>query len=178
MKVDHGLNVFAVDPGETTGWALLWIPTANMVLRDVSVLEDVEFSCGQWSGSEDSQADAFKAELIGLECPVIFEDFILRQFRRDRTLLSPVRVMAKMEYVLHRHRLLTADPKLNPVRKQQASLAKSTATDARLRSWGLWIKGQPHARDAIRHGVTFLRRAKGDGRLRNWAWPELKDVGR
>lgn len=175
---DSGLNLFAVDPGGTTGWAVFWIPTANMILRGVDVLEDVEFECGQWDGSEDAQADAFASEISGLECPFIFEDFLLRQFRRDRDLLSPVRVMAKMEYVLWRQRAdalggVTSNSHPYPVRKQQASLAKSTVTDERLKKWNLWVTGMPHARDALRHGVTFLRRAKTDARLARWAWPDI-----
>lgn len=178
MKVDEGLNLFAVDPGGTTGWAMFWIPTANMLARDIDVLEDVEFDCGQWDGPEDKQTDEFLLELSGLDCPIIFEDFLLRQFRRDRDLLSPVRVMAKMEYCLYRLRNDLCDGRAYPVRKQQASLAKSTATDDRLKEWGLWEPGKPHARDAIRHGVTFLRRAKADQRLRDWAWRALREERR
>jgi hypothetical protein len=172
---DHGLNIFGVDPGGTTGWAVLWVPTVNLLSREVTLLEDVEFDCGEWSGPDDKQAEAFSIEVQTMRSnsPIIFEDFILRTFRQDRDLLAPVRVTAKMEFALYRLRDDLGVPKAYPVLKQQPSMAKSTATDDRLKDWGLWEPGKPHARDAIRHAVTFLRRAKADRRLRNWAWPEL-----
>lgn len=40
---------------------------------------------------------------------------------------------------------------------QSAAQAKGVVTDKRLKSWGLWVPGQQHARDAIRHAVTYLR---------------------
>lgn len=46
-----------------------------------------------------------------------------------------------------------------PLYQQQASAAKGVMTDKRLKLMGLWIKGQPHARDAIRHLVIATRRA-------------------
>lgn len=172
---DPGLNVVGIDPGGTTGWALLWIPTANVLLRDIDVLEDVEFDCGEWSGPEDEQAAKFARFVAGITGPIIIEDFILRQFRQDANLLAPVRVTAKMEYALYEMRLRAGDPLAYRVKKQQPSMAKSTATDDRLKDWGLWEPGKPHARDALRHAVTFLRRARTDRRIRIWGWPSLAD---
>lgn len=37
-----------------------------------------------------------------------------------------------------------------------AGLAKGFATDEKLKDWGMWQRGERHARDAIRHGVYFL----------------------
>jgi hypothetical protein len=167
--IDSGLELLAIDPGGTTGWAHFWIPTANLLGRSLDILEDVEYDCGQLTGSEPEQAMQIRPMLEEMSGtgPVICEDFILRQFRQDAALLSPVRLMAMIEFMVS---LINEPP---PFKKQQPSLAKSTATDERLKDWGLWEKGAPHARDAIRHGVTFLRRAKTDNRLRNWAWPHV-----
>lgn len=38
------------------------------------------------------------------------------------------------------------------------SNAKSTVTDERLKRWGWWVEGQPHARDAVRVAYTWARR--------------------
>lgn len=169
-RPDDGLNIMAVDPGGTTGWATFWIPTANMISRDIKILEEAEYNCGQVSGREERQALELAKIVIEMgPGPLIIEDFILRQFRQDRALLSPVRVTAMFEYGLYL-RDVTGD--VNPIRKQQASLAKSTATDDRLKDWGFWEPGAPHARDALRHALTFLRRAKQDPRLARWAWPD------
>lgn len=167
MTEYESLRLLAIDPGGTTGWAHFWIPPGNLSVRSRDVLEDVEYDCGQLTGPEPGQARQIGAiiTLMGDCGPVICEDFTLRQFRQDAALLAPVRLTAMIEYIISG---IIDEP---PFRKQQPSMAKSTATDERLKEWGLWEKGQPHARDAIRHGVTFLRRAKTDKSLRDWAWP-------
>jgi hypothetical protein len=54
---------------------------------------------------------------------------------------------------------------------QNASMAKSTATDERLKDAGLYRPGMLHAVDAMRHATTFLRRARADSKLREKAFP-------
>ena len=43
---------------------------------------------------------------------------------------------------------------------QGAGIAKKFATDEKLKDWGMWQRGERHARDAIRHGVYFLCHGK------------------
>jgi hypothetical protein len=43
-----------------------------------------------------------------------------------------------------------------PLKMQMAQQAKGFCTDEKLQDWGLWVKGQKHARDAIRHGIYYL----------------------
>ncbi len=43
-----------------------------------------------------------------------------------------------------------------PMVKQMAHQAKYFCTDDRLKEWDFYVKGQPHARDAIRHGCYYL----------------------
>lgn len=167
-------SVFAVDPGETTGWALLTVSAACLLDRRTSLFEDLEFDCGQVTGSEDIQAVELGEMLWQFRGPVIIEDFILRQFRQDRSLLAPIRLTAKLEYEIYISNEQRGNTGKQRVKKQQPSLAKTTATDERLKEWGLWEVGAPHARDAIRHAVTFLRRAKTDRKLLLWGWPELR----
>jgi hypothetical protein len=40
--------------------------------------------------------------------------------------------------------------------KQSAGMAKSFATDTKLRRWGLYQVGMRHANDAVRHGCYYL----------------------
>ncbi len=40
--------------------------------------------------------------------------------------------------------------------KQLAQNAMKFATDEKLKAWGMYVKGKPHARDAIRHGILYL----------------------
>lgn len=136
-------SVFAVDPGGTTGWAF------------VASGERLVFESGQLVGDEITQT----RELVRLirECKaddVVIEDFVLRQgIARSgagsrRVTLSPVRITAMLEYALGLS-----------LPKQSAADAKTFATDARLRTWGTYVRGD-HARDAMRHAMLRLARTK------------------
>lgn len=153
----------AFDPGGTTGWAVFTIYPDAMKDPEYKILHNVvSWNCGQFTGSENQQLD----EMLDLcaawdEADIVSEDFILRQYRKDRELLTPVRLNAGLEYGLW----LAADRKaelVRPIYLQQPSLAKSTMTDPRLKEAGYLepTAGTPHARDAVRHALTFLRRRK------------------
>lgn len=159
------LELLAYDPGGTTGWARVWLPTASLAPKG-SVLGALEFEVGQIEGSDRIQGKELARQLGAFDGPVVIEDFVLRKFSRDQDLLAPVRMTARIKQIIEllcqygyekedQHRVL-------PVFKQQPSLAMSTCTDDRMRRWGLWTPGKPHANDALRHAVTFLRRCKAD----------------
>lgn len=192
-----GLELFAFDPGGTTGWAYFACPTENVFKMETDLLDGMEVQYGQLSGKEPVQGmqayDLLKED--GFVGPVIIEDFTLRRFDQGDDLLSPVRMTARIEQMMEMlnwqrgvgeySRTLMPDGKVAALpnawrelrsRRQSAEMAMSTATDARLKDWGLWATGKPHARDAMRHGITFLRRAKTDGSLRRWGWPELFEL--
>jgi hypothetical protein len=95
-----------------------------------------------------------------------YEDFILRKYTKDRDLLAPVRMFSMIRFGIWGE-----DGRLPFT--QSASLAKSAATDPRMREAGLYRAGLPHGTDAARHVATFLRRARADAKLREAAWPEL-----
>lgn len=175
-------SVVALDPGGTTGWSVLMVHPEALCEPDVPVLANIEhFVQGQFTGEEDEQARQIM-ELI--ECwsdaAVVIEDFTLRTFRMDAELLSPVRITAKVEFGLKFWEGLGGwqRPRIR-VFKQQPALAMRTATDARLKEWRLYSAegAQQHARDATRHGITFLRRAKEKPTLRAEAWPALYGEG-
>ena len=44
---------------------------------------------------------------------------------------------------------------------QQASQAKGYATDERMRGWGVWQRGSPHKRDAVRQLCLKLNKVLG-----------------
>jgi hypothetical protein len=54
----------------------------------------------------------------------------------------------------HGHRKISVPP----VILQTASSASGYATDARLKNWGLWVKGRDHERSAWRHFALFLQK--------------------
>jgi hypothetical protein len=100
---------------------------------------------------------------------LVIEDFLLRKKVMDRELLSPVRLTAALELAVDYEGFHMT------LHRQSPAEAKTTATDARLKEWGLYRRagGMEHARDADRHSITFLRKAKMRGSIRGEAWPHL-----
>lgn len=154
-------TVLWFDPGSTTGWCIVSIWRMAVELSNYRILSNIAaWSLGEFVGPEGSivdqmmgLVDAWDGDLdaVGLE------DFILRQFSMGRELLAPVRISSRFQ-----DRLYTSERSGLLVPAQQPSLAMSTVTDDRLKTWGLYAPtaGKPHARDALRHALTFLRRLK------------------
>lgn len=160
-------TVVAFDPGGTTGWALFSVHPEALLCNDVLILDNIQhWACGQITGTEFKQVD----DMLELAdawpgAALLCEDFILRRFDMSRSVLAPVRVIAAFRYgIAPRH-----------VHLQQPQLAKTTMTDDRLRQIGFWqaTEGKVHARDAIRHGLTFLKRLKTQPKLLKVTFPDL-----
>lgn len=171
-------NIIALDTGGTTGWSIIMVHPDALSDPTVSVLENIEhWAHGEVNGDEDKQTFEIM-ELVEAwpDAAVVVEDFILRKYRKDRDLLAPVRMNAKIELALKIWPGLGGQRR-PPLFTQPSSLALGTITDARLREWGLYERagGAQHARDADRHALCFLRRAKHTQSLRMEAWPELFD---
>jgi hypothetical protein len=145
-----GYQVIALDPGGTTGWALIQVhPEAMGGDPGVPVLSNIEFwTAGQFTGKQDNQIDEI-LELVGSwpNARLVTEQFVLRQMN---ALLDPVEINAILRWAVRPRYWV----------QQQANLAMSTVTDDRQKAWGFWIPGQEHARDAVKHGITFLKRRK------------------
>jgi hypothetical protein len=162
------------DPGGTTGWSVLHVHAEALADPDIPILSNVlHWAHGQLVGPENEQA----SQILGIiaqwpGCAVLFEDFVLRVKSGDRDLLSPVRITAKVEYGL----FLAGTQEIY---KQMPSEAKSVATDDRLKSWGFYQRegGLEHARDADRHGLSWLRKCKQHSWLRARCWPYLYGPG-
>lgn len=148
------------DPGQVTGWAVLGVWPEALTDPEVKILPNVAaWSAGQFTGSERDMVSSM-VELVSAwseRSHVGYEDFILRKFSMGRELLAPVRVSARFE-----DRMESAGRAAQLVPPQAPSLALGSVTDARLKAWGFWnpLPGKPHARDAVRHAVTYLRRYK------------------
>lgn len=143
----------AIDPGGITGWALIGVhPDAMSGDPDIRILDNVEFwVAGQVNGEENAQCDEI-LELIGHwpSARLVIEDFLLRKQGMQRDLLSPVRITSVLEYEVRPRYFI----------KQQPALAMTTITDDRQKAMGFWVPGQEHARDGLKHALTFLKRQK------------------
>lgn len=166
-----------LDPGGTTGWAIMVVHPDALEIGGVSILQNLELT--RWGAipgagmGDESEQLAISRVLDTIQswpgCAYGTESFRLRQFTKDSELLTPVRVQAAVKYALWAG-------EWGPLWEQQPALAKSTAPDARLKEWGLYdTHSGPHARDAVRHAITFLRRCKEREALRRMAWPHLYD---
>ncbi|WIC89680.1 RuvC-like resolvase [Rhodococcus phage Maselop] len=176
------LTVCAFDPGGTTGWSVMMIDLADLANPKASLHLSLrrwyhgQVDCGAQSGNAGDSATANDYDLgisetgeaagvavleniIGESIAlavgpvaVVIEDFIPREQNMSRDFLSPVRVTSRLEQLLWESRTTT-------LHRQQPSFAKTTATDARIKDWGMWRDGHAarHARDADRHALTFLR---------------------
>lgn len=114
---------------------------------------------------------------------IVFEDFIVdfKQITQARDALSPVRLTAAFSYGLYATEPFGIGPfgaAQQRIWIQNRSLAKTTCTDVRLKHWGMHDQSSgPHARDATRHAIYFMKGCQGTGmkaREKRWrAWPHL-----
>lgn len=180
-------TVIAIDPGGTTGWSLISVVPEVLFEDDALILDNIlqhqhgQVDCGTHRGNLGTSLHdgiSTHGEFSGVydlakfvrswpSSAVVIEDFILRQFRNDRELLSPVRVTAALG---HQMWLTGRDYHV-----QSPADAKTTCNDDRLKSWGLYDASGAlqHARDADRHAILFLRKAKSRPAFREMAWPHL-----
>lgn len=177
----NSLPILAIDPGGTTGWSLMVLRRnhdGKEVLtegnQDLALKTKIKWWHGEIDCIKNLHVGMATLEKILDDWPsaaIVAESFFIRQRAVD---LSPVKVLAILEdYAWHQRR---------EVFYQQASQAKTTATDDRLREWGCYTRegGLGHARDADRHALLFMRRcfgAQGES-LRERAWPHIYGEGK
>jgi hypothetical protein len=129
--------LLAFDPGETTGFArfekgrLTWYEE----LKTLTVHDAVPVL----------------SPLIKGQCNVVVENYQVYKWRAKQHVGD----------TLHTPRLIGCIETLCALRgirptKQTAQNAKGFVTDEKLKAWGMYVKGKPHTRDAIRHGIFYL----------------------
>lgn len=159
-------TVIAFDPGGTTGWSAISVHPDSLVDPDVPILDNIiHWDQGQIEGDEYTQVDII-LEMLDLwdGAAAVMEDFQLRTISAE---LSPERIKTIAGWALSRL--------FDPTRSLflQMPSMKETASDDRLKRWDLYRPGEQHARDATRHAIVFLRRAKASGQIREAAFPHL-----
>ena len=136
-------RLISLDPGGTTGYAI-W---------DNSQLVE----CGQLPTHTVKGAVPFLEEWFDIKCKhhrdclAIMEEYRVYSWKTDdhaQSTMHTSRLIGALESAFIRRRIGYVT--------QGAGTAKPFATDAKLKAWDFWQKGERHARDAIRHGVYFL----------------------
>ena len=166
------IHVIGVDPGATTGWARLTIPRKSMFGDEDP--EIVSWHTGELRGPESQQAwemcriiREVQSLAFKIGPAVVVEDFDFGSPLRDPAVYSPVRIGAMLT-LLHERTALMNDARLI---FQSRTLAKETMTDERLRALGLYEERVgDHRRDAMRHALTALRRARQKPAFRDRMW--------
>lgn len=180
-------TIIGIDPGGTTGWTLITVAPESLIDADTPILDTIsdhrhgQVDCGMRRGNlSDTLHPGISThgefagvnELLWLcsENPyaaVVVESFTLNQFRRDQELLSPVRITSAIGYSLWKDN--------RDYFTQSPADAKNVCTDDALKKWKVYDRhgSMVHARDADRHAILFLRRAKQRKDLRARAWPHL-----
>jgi len=135
-------RVLTFDPGVTTGASYFVGGTLN------------KFWQYKPENSEHiGESASSVVQIIGQYTPnvIIIEDYRVYKWKSDdhtwNDLFTP-RLIGAIEHITFQRSI--------PLFKQSAQNAKSFATDEKLQHWGFYVKGKPHARDAIRHGVHWL----------------------
>jgi hypothetical protein len=173
VEVTTWLPVVAVDPGGTTGICSLRVLAGDLASIDARTFYGGIEIIGYRQVPENGAPVTEVLHEIGQmflsrngRFPLVIESFSLRKMSRDRDLLSPVRVGERIA-----ERVGPAADGMNvALAWQTPSEALGTVTDDRLRRWGLYRRGSPHARDALRHAVHLLRRARADEALAKEWW--------
>lgn len=129
------MRIAAFDPGGTTGYALLDVTKEDIKLVDWQ----------QIRGGLDGFIDWHTSHWHDHDTLIVCEDFILRPGVHGAD-ITPA-------FVIGAIKALNRDSQVN----LQTASQKKLCDDSRLKRLGMYQRGNPHANDAIRHGIIYLR---------------------
>lgn len=142
------IHVFAFDPGETTGWCHLSVHDNEIGIFDCGELD--HFAIGNFLfDNQCLRAAVSKQDIIEM-------DFIVEKYvMNSKITQSPwslettglIRYFAKIYNV--------------PLHSQTPSQAKNLIKNEVIQRAGIYVPGQGHAMDAVRHALYFLVVKKG-----------------
>lgn len=137
----EAVQIYALDPGETTGRCRY---NSDDSICDLGQLETKSVIQGY---------EAIRAELLTLpKLPdvIVCEDYKVYSWKSDdhkwNSLHTP-QLIGAITVLAHQLQI--------PLVFQMAIQAKGFCTDQLLEQWGVYVKGQKHARDAQRHALFY-----------------------
>lgn len=119
-------KIMAFDPGFTTGVAIQ--DERNLTLLQVKGLSNV------WGLLQTGVPDM-----------IVYESFLYQ--RRDKVDLRPVEAIGVIK--------LYAEQLMVPILSQTPAQGKRFWTDEKIKKLDLWVPGEPHAMDALRHLLYY-----------------------
>ena len=129
--------LLAIDPGETTGYAVF---TEGKYVADGEITIKLDNLKQIWNLINKINPDA-----------VVCEDYIIygskAKMHAWNRLVTP-QIIGVIRYTCQELNI--------PLYMQMASTAKGFCNDKKLKEWELWVKGHEHSRDAIRHATYWL----------------------
>lgn len=136
-------RLITFDPGNTTGYSI-W-DDGKLTAAGQLITPDVKGAVRAlevWIRAKDIEG--------ANNSIVVIEEYRIYSWKTEQHAWSDIhtiRLIGCLETLLE----------LRGIRYQMcgAGLAKTFATDQKLEDWGFYVKGQKHARDAIRHAVYF-----------------------
>lgn len=136
-------TLVALDPGNTTGYSVFSFSEEGKM----SLLE-----AGQLATADVDSATREYSELFRKYNPayIVMEDYRVYGWKVNQHAFSDVltlRLVGAIETICSIMKI--------PYSKQMAQIAKQFSTDHKLQAWNLYIKGQKHARDSIRHAIYW-----------------------
>jgi hypothetical protein len=167
------IHVLAIDPGVTTGWARFTVPRLSIWGNEPSTI--LRWETGQLRGRISDQVWETCRLIRGIQSltykigpAVVCEDFDFGRPLKDPEVYTPVYFAQQLRFCFEKTNL-TNDSLLF---MQGRDIAKSSFTDDRLDAAGVWVTRDQsdHERDALRHGLTALRRAKRSFKVRCKLW--------
>lgn len=186
-KYEFNLGIYdnyivGVDPGVTTGIAILgWDNDKSPDIKSVTYTLD-QFTYGNSGSVTDNRSDneiemiqdiaeSILVNVWGVDGPpvvwLIMESFTLRQANSSPEYLSPVRIASGVIAAIISRVQCDSHLEYPPIVKlvyQSPADAKNICTDERLEKWGFKQKTDSdtrHARDGLRHAITWLRKLSG-----------------
>jgi len=133
-------RILAIDPGETVGWSLF---VGGQLAK-----------CGQIRTTEFTRAQLLELNKMLIDTQpdvIVYESYRVYSWKTDDHAWNEVHTAQIIGII--RYQAIRGGV---PYTMQTAQIAKQFVTDEKLKSWGLWEKGQKHARDSIRHGIYWM----------------------
>lgn len=144
---DTGLYVIGLDPGGTTGVAILRVDTEDpKALPELVYLDQVE-------DGRDGFLEYFGQFYIGTNSVVASEHWVERNVKGVNR--EPQYIEGVMHALWNRHTITWQDPEM-----------KSLVPDEWLKENNLWTEGKRHQMDALIHAIVYLRNDGHEGTQR------------